>query len=154
MTISLIRCAIVCAGVAALVLPAGAQQIMQVEVVNPPARFQLVGFTTPTYDGDLGGPLGANQKCQDEGFGGSRMCTTPEVFSTVDIPIGLFGTAWVRPIPAGNGDTDVSGFGSIESCNFWVSSGGDRGLAVTAGGSPSRPFCNVMRSIACCALVP
>ena len=161
-----------------MVLPAaaGAQQTKQVEVTNFPnlpavqdvfvtnpsalARFQLVGFTAATFTGDLGGPFGATQKCQSEFFEGSRMCTTPEVHGTVDIPEGLVGAAWVRPIAAGKGDglQDISGFLSVESCDFWTTSSGvTRGLLVTAEGVVFRDGCGApapMFSIACCALVP
>ncbi len=160
-----------CAGiVAALVLPTavGAQKVKEVEVTNLPevqavevGRFQLVGFTVPDYTGDLDGPFGAAEKCQDEfaEFGGIRMCTTLEIFGTVDIPAGLVGTAWARPIVAGSGSVDISG-GTSNSCNFWTrSDSGIRGLAVTAEGAPARPnetlpIFDVMRSIACCTLVP
>ena len=152
---------------------AGAQKVKEVEVRNFPnlpavqdvnvtnpagsARFQLVGFTAPVYDGNLGGPLGASQKCQDEGFEGSRMCTTLEVIVTVDIPQGLVGTAWVRPVPVGEGTTvrDISGAGSIASCDFWTTSLSNyQGLVVTAEGKPTLANCGILRSIACCAPVP
>ena len=64
--------------------------VQDVHVVNqqPPApapassRFQLVGFTSATYTGDMGGHFGVTQKCQLE-FPGSRMCTVKEVAATI-----------------------------------------------------------------------
>ncbi len=70
-----------------------------VEVINPtpvsaPARFQLVGFTTAVYDGDLGGVFGFTSKCQLE-FPNSRWCDMTEVIATTSIPTGLTGKAWM-----------------------------------------------------------
>ena len=104
MTNSLIRFAIVSAGiVAALVLPtaAHAQQVKEVEVVNfpdsaPPARFQLVGFTSELRTG-ASGVLNFTLACQAE-FPGSRMCTSVEVMETTNVPAGLPPRAWVRPV--------------------------------------------------------
>ena len=78
--------------VIALVLPAaaGARKVKEVEVTNlpavqsvevvnaptpaPPLGFQLVGFTSATFDGSQG-VLGFTLACQAE-FPGSRMCTS------------------------------------------------------------------------------
>ena len=123
-----------------IVLPVNAQQI------------QLVGFTSTTSNGNLGGTFGATQTCQSEPFEGSRMCTTLEVLDTVVIPVALAGEAWVRPVSNGLGD--VSGISSVPSCSFWSSIGGS-GLAVTAKGAVVVRVCTTSTlSIACCAPVP
>ena len=59
--------------------------------VGPPSRFQLVGFTTAALTGDSG-LFAFTLACQAE-FVGSRICTSPEVFETVDVPTGLSGDA-------------------------------------------------------------
>jgi len=72
-----------------------------VEVTNLPEnepmdvpRFQLVGFTSQTYDGNLGSAFGFTQKCQVE-FPGSRWCSFDEARQTTSIPEGLSGRAWI-----------------------------------------------------------
>ena len=54
-------------------------EVQDVYVTNPPgaappAGFQLVGFTSATYTGDMGGNFGVAKKCQLE-FPNSRMCS-------------------------------------------------------------------------------
>jgi hypothetical protein len=106
-------------------------------------RFQIVGFTTATYNGNLGGFFGATQKCQLE-FPASRMCTPLEVQETTSIPGGLTGVGWV----------DVG-------CITWTTEDFNlRGSVVSGqtGISTISPFggrqCNESGPIACCALVP
>ncbi|MCK5364515.1 MAG: hypothetical protein KAR22_16180, partial [Gammaproteobacteria bacterium] len=68
--------------------------VQDVNVTNapagPPSRFQLVGFTTAALPGDSG-LFAFTLACQAEFFG-SRICTSREVFETVDVPTGLRGT--------------------------------------------------------------
>ena len=52
------------------------------------SRFQIVGFTTANYNGNLGGYFGATQKCQLE-FPESRMCNPLEVKESTTLPGGL-----------------------------------------------------------------
>ena len=144
--------------VAALVLPADAQQIKQVTVTNlpavqdvfvtnpsapaPPARFQLVGFTTnQNYDGDLGGWFGATDKCQMD-FAAARICTFDEVRNTTTIPALPAGTnAWA-------GDT----------CMNWTvglrGSGSTLAVVNSDTGIQGTEFCDIPHPVACCKLVP
>jgi len=143
--------------------------VQDVHVVNaqPPAQcgappsFQLVGFTRAVFTGDLGGPFGANQKCQAE-FPGSRICDYSEVRSTVIVPSGLAGLAWL------NLD------GGQTQCQDWtngVIGGGSGPTRLASNGTlvvpipgcvpactppqPSSPsFCSEQNSIACCAPLP
>jgi hypothetical protein len=126
--------------------------VQAVEIVNPvaptpapPMRFQLVGFTAATYNGDLGGTFGAAKTCQLE-FEGSRMCSTLEVLDTVDIPAALVGEAWVMP------DTIDARTGGL-TCQFWTGFNGT-GTYVTSQGIITSSKCEPVRAIACCALVP
>ena len=116
---------------------------LMVDVLNPPVYWQLVGFTSATYKGKMGGIFGVTQKCQLE-FTNSRMCLLDEVADTTSIPSGLSGEAWVNTIITG----------SSSSCGVWQSNsfGGERvrSNGVTGGGST----CSGRNPIACCALVP
>ena len=124
---------------------------LAVEVVNPappspPVRWQLVGFTSATYLGDMGGNFGVTQKCQLE-FENSRMCTTIEVEQTTSIPSELVGQGRINQ-RADRGGLEGS------NCGRWLvvfSGGGD---AVDSHGTPGDAACDVLTPIACCALVP
>ena len=167
-------------------LAATAQSIKQVEVVYfpdpqnvtgsvevtnfpapaPPSRFQLVGFSTQNFtffEGE-GGILAMTTACQAD-FAGSRVCTSVEIMDTVSVPIGLSGTAWVRPlfVPIASDRislAEASGLVDVDTprgftCNGW--SGGivnDRGLTVDATGRFAHQFCGLVFSVACCAPVP
>ncbi len=91
--------------------------VQDVFVTNPPSpvavppapRFQLVGFTEATYQGDatLFGLTGA---CKVD-FPASRMCSSVEILETSDpdAAVGLVDrVAWVRPVLAGDGRYDAS----------------------------------------------
>lgn len=145
-------------------------EVQPVEVANPTAcgqgRFQLVGFTSATYTGDLGGPFGATQKCQIE-FPASRMCERREVFETVTLPQGLTGNAWIRLEPvfevfsascdqyrrASYIHRTIDVNGTVTSETQRVFSDGilvsENGAVVNWGAA-----CDAERPIACCALVP
>ena len=65
--------------------------VQDVSIVNGAASscevktFQLVGFTSTVYTGNLGGILGSTQKCQLD-FPGSRMCAFEEIQKTTSTP--------------------------------------------------------------------
>ena len=126
---------------------------LAVEVTNPapaspPLRWQLVGFTTATYTGAMGGFFGVTQKCQLE-FPNSRMCTIIEVEQTTSIPSGLVGQAWVNE--------GVSQAGGLQgnNCGRWGGLNGLGGVSMDADGTPGGNVqCTVTMPIACCALVP
>ena len=115
-------------------------------------EFVLVGFT---------------QACQAE-FSDSRMCTSVEVMETVDVPGGLSGNAWVRPVAlfadsSSSEATDASGQFS-SSCSGWSNTFGS-GLSVSGsgqfGGRDCEPFFSdedcpspegcAVQKVACCA---
>jgi hypothetical protein len=130
---------------------------LAVEVVNPappspPVRWQLVGFTSATYTGAMGGHFGVTQKCQLE-FPNSRMCWIEEVAATTSIPSSLVGNAWANP-------TDLHYPNCREHCYLWTDpescgSFGD-GRVVTSDGNVAvyKASCDSAHPIACCALVP
>jgi hypothetical protein len=129
----------------------GSVEVTNLPAASAPARFQLVGFTNETFDGATG-VLGFTLACQQE-FPNSRFCTTEEVMSTVSVPVGLVGDAWVRPIFISVG-VDASGASGTIACNGWTQPS-SRGMTVTPeGGFPSGgDNCDVARPIACCAPV-
>jgi hypothetical protein len=136
----------------------------QVEVTNPsaPARFQLVGFTSTTYTGNLGGYFGAAAKCQVE-FPRARMCTLAEVALTSDVPADLSGEAWALIYPTGSTTSGVLPSSNnclayqVEVYPVWSYM---RGAVVAANGSGPTPAttgwyerdCSQSAQIACCAL--
>jgi hypothetical protein len=122
------------------------------------ANFELVGFTTATFTGGEG-VLGYTAACGAE-FPDSRMCTSIEIMNTVNVPTGLTGNAWVRPVlvPGGGGGaaTEASGIEANSpndfSCSAWRGSG--NGLVVYADGDFSIGGCTGARLAACCGEVP
>ena len=129
-------------------------------------EFVLVGFTSTTHLGDTG-VLGFTQACNAE-FSDSRMCTSVEVMETVDVPGGLSGNAWVRPVAlfadsSSSEATDASGQFS-SSCSGWSNTFGS-GLSVSGsgqfGGRDCEPFFSdedcpspegcAVQKVACCA---
>ena len=115
-------------------------------------RFELVGFTSSTFDGGEG-VLGFTLACQAE-FSGSRMCNSVEVMETVNVPVGLTGEAWVRPVFEGENDNSgaISSFGNL-GCTGW-SNTLHHGLVVNSSGSFRDRQCFEFHSVACCAPVP
>ena len=120
-------------------------------------RFEFVGFSTATRDGD-DGFFGMNLACQAD-LPGSRMCTSVEVIETIDIPTGLTGEAWVRPVLQPSGDSwavdSVSGvyalITNLTCRGFSSSQGGYTGLIVKPDGAFGDGSCLVYRPVACCA---
>lgn len=117
--------------------------------------YAFTGFTSATYDGNLGGVLGANQKCHAE-FPGAYFCTDREyqwIGPAVPTPTG---GAWIDDAnypsqysPALQ-PRDRSG---DETCNHWrVSTSGYYGGYLDADGyrSATSTACVTPRPLACC----
>jgi hypothetical protein len=120
------------------------------------ARFQLVGFTSATYTGAMGGNFGVTQKCQLE-FPNSRMCSIEEAVATTSIPSGLSGRAWTHA----QGAVGVVIFAGdpvsqSKNCFGWRSSLHTfTGNVISDEGSADViSDCDREHPIACCALVP
>ena len=121
-----------------------------------PARFQLVGFTSATYTGAMGGNIGVTQKCQLE-FPDSRMCSQKEVEATTTLSAFITGKAWIH------GDDGNSVLFSAEirtnstnGCNVWRSADSFEigSTVVGSTGLFGDDLCDVAKPIACCGLVP
>jgi hypothetical protein len=134
----------------------GAVEVTNLPAASAPARFQLVGFTSATYTGAMGGPFGVTQKCQIE-FPNSRMCSVEEVILTTTIPSGLTGTAWVH-LPADDRQAvqaSVEPWPYFFNCNgYSEESDSSIGVVVDINGLANQPHCIDVHRIACCALVP
>jgi hypothetical protein len=82
------------------------------------ADYELVGFTTATFDGGntISGFTGA---CQTEFAIDTRMCNSVEVMETVNIPsLPATDSAWVRPVYVASEaglDQDASGLSRINT---------------------------------------
>ena len=125
-----------------------------------PARFQLVGFTVTTFGifSDSSGPslFDMIAACQSEVDPSSRMCRVDDIQLTTVIPLGLptvdengnLIRAWLNPDPGRVPNTQIGG-----DCFGWSISGA-LGMTVDARGQMISVACNVLRPVACCALVP
>jgi hypothetical protein len=113
--------------------------------------FQLIGFTTQTFDGTHG-ILNLTLACQKE-FPASRICTADDVRLTVNVPQAPgAGFAWIDVPPSRELKTRVDEQGN---CRGWRSSAiADSGVAMdleAAYGSLVHRPCNQVLRIACCA---
>ncbi len=115
-----------------------------------PRKRTLRGFTSATYTGNLGGPIGANAKCNAE-FPGSIFCTQGD-FGRAETSASPGGTAaWIDY----NRD-EVSGIRSIGGCYTSASgpwtegTNNDSASSVSQYGSFASSNCNVVRRLACC----
>ena len=127
--------------------------------------FQLVGFTSTLYTGNLGGVLGSTEKCQRE-FSGSRMCTSEEVQATTNLPSHIPDFSWVDPFEGILGRGSCAGDLIIDEveivtrqwtcdllgapCRFDPSSG----ATLESTGARFPTLCSEEKPIACCALMP
>jgi hypothetical protein len=132
-----------------LALPAAAQQAC--------SDFELVGFTSTTHLGTEG-VLGFTLACQAD-YADSRMCTSVEVMQTVNVPAGMSGEAWVRPVFLG-GSTASGVTGVVENltCGSW-SGYGDGSSAMTVNSSGGfyggqHNCLSTALAVACCAAPP
>ncbi|MDP2275741.1 MAG: hypothetical protein Q8K32_33640 [Archangium sp.] len=125
--------------------------------VSASEGFSFAGFTATLYDGNLGGPIGANARCAAE-YANSHLCTDRE-----------FDWTGASTIPGATGfwadDAQYSSQSSPNyyardrsgsySCNSWRSADGPGNYAqfTDAQGlraSPTYNLCNVPRQLACC----
>ena len=96
-------------------------------------RFQIVGFTTATFQGKAG-VLAFSLTCGQE-IQGARLCSSEEVLESTEIPSDLAGAGWVRAT-AETADPVSPG----STCNGWISARDtDHGLVVVLNSVPPTP---------------
>lgn len=130
------------------------------------ADYELVGFTSATFDGAQG-IRSFTEACQAEFDTDTRMCNSVEVMETVNWPSLPANTAgWTRPVyvpnPSGTDTRDASGHtrsGDL-SCASWIENdSGNRGLSTRTwdylpGTSIGWASCDWLLPVACCAPAP
>ncbi|MFZ5442906.1 MAG: hypothetical protein ACOZQL_23070 [Myxococcota bacterium] len=117
-----------------------------VVLANPDA-VQFVGFTVATYTGNLGGIVGANQKCRAE-FPGSFLCTSSDYYRG-EPDVGAPGQgAWIDYERSAAGSRDSSACNATGAWTNGTSS--DWAYAVTSTGGLASPNCNNLRALSCC----
>ena len=136
---------LVVSSAAALALPfsSGAQE----------KRFQLVGFTEATFDGEEG-VLNYTLACQAE-FSASRFCSVGEVAATVVVPALPPGPAlpnFSGPLAWINSKPEWPEL--VTDCSNWVGGLGATGLIVDNTGGIAVSGCTQFRRVSCCALTP
>lgn len=108
------------------------------------SKVTIVGYTTSTYNGNLGGVVGANSKCHAD-FSESRICTTDDIVKS--------GTRSTPPADAWvwmNSD-QVAGGGFRFGCYSYASTSSSAyGMTFSSSGSVAPIQCNQLRKIACC----
>ena len=119
--------------------------------------FVFVGFTATLYDGNLGGFIGANQKCAAE-YAVSHLCTDREYeWTGAAVSPGATGF-WTHEAQYSSSSSpnyyprDINGG---YSCNRWRSADGPSNYSQyhdTQGVETSAAYnvCNVARQLACC----
>jgi hypothetical protein len=119
------------------------------------ARVVFRGFTTATYTGNLGGYVGANQKCSQE-FPGSGLCTLSD-FDTSNTSLGpATGSAWVDNDRLASGQRSAASCYTTNSGGAWTYDGpatyssGQSGSFLTGNGAHSSSLCNLTRQLSCC----
>ena len=131
--------------------PSSAQVAQQVDI--PVKQWMFVGFTqTHHVVGDIGGMMGAAQKCQAD-FEASRMCTQREFIFDSIVPVIIdpeqFGVVWDHGDSlALNSPTSLHG-----ACdNFSRSNSFEICAVIDGAGATSAITCSESAPIACCAL--
>lgn len=153
-------------------------QTTAVMVAPSRAEYQFVGVTPPVASGGIGA-LAMTQACQAEFGTGVRMCRSPEILGTVDVPPASAwksSLGWVQPtIVSSSGSLafdsrdspywreflwDSSGIyssGRNLSCSGWSQSSSGQGLSVLEdGGAKLGAFTltnctSSSAGVACCA---
>lgn len=110
----------------------------------------FAGQTTATYDGNLGGLVGANAKCQAE-FSGSHFCSATEYVRT-GTSTAPTSDSWIMAdsteVFKGVNHTNSSG---RYGCSGWLSNTSSfLGGTISSSGGYSIESCNNVRTLLCC----
>lgn len=114
------------------------------------ARVEFAGFTAATFNGDLGGYPGANQKCQAE-FAGSYFCTIPDYdgANTTALP-GASG-AWIDSARAPSGARNNNSCSATGNTAWTLGTTASSGVNLNAVGSfYASTTCSFLKPLACC----
>ena len=103
-----------------------------------------LGSTTVSYNGNLGGIIGANQKCQVD-FPGSHMCTTSELMRSGTNITG--SNRWLFCDSAMQQSAGVT-HGGCDS--FTSNSSSQYGTVISSGDGLTAGACDFGKMIACC----
>ncbi|MCL5017218.1 MAG: hypothetical protein M1155_00930 [Patescibacteria group bacterium] len=127
-------------------VPTASNQVATKGYVDGLAGVKYVGLTTTTYTGNLGGIIGANDKCNSFSAG-SHMCAFDEILKSGQ-HTSLSATGWMQN-PDGY-TCAVSG--SLANCNGWTTnSGADFGNVYLATSAYlSIDGCDMQHGIHCC----
>jgi hypothetical protein len=131
--------------------PAGAVLYLDGGVVALPSSAlnpQLIGYTTFTTNGAIGGRLQANAYCAGQ-YPGTHLCTGAEfrfARPNVLMPAGSTG-AWVD---YGNTSEPTDPYDSSYCANFTSASVNSNGLAALPTGYLGNPNCGTVLPLACC----
>jgi hypothetical protein len=129
--------------------PAGAVLYVDGGMVLPfVAAMQFVGFTTMTYNGNLGGIVGANAKCSAE-FPGSALCTISDYYRGEPDQGAPGMGAWVDFERTSTGQRSTSACESSTSSAPWTGTL-YTGETITATGFTTGLACSSVLSLACC----
>ncbi len=117
-------------------------------LVGPAGPTGSQGFTSGTSTGELGGAVGANQKCNAE-FPGASFCTLADfdLANQYTLPPPATG-AWVDSArtPAGARNS-----GSCYASGAWTNGTSDTGTNLNATGSfNGQVSCTLLKPVACC----
>lgn len=129
--------------------PPGPALYLDGGVVSLGARWvRINGFTTAVYNGNLGGIVGANQKCEAE-YPGSTFCSLSD-FRTAEPDTSNApptGSAWI------DGPRDAEEERAGTGCSTWTSASNSTTAGyVDTAGSYNASYCNVARPLTCCTI--
>ncbi|MGV3623582.1 MAG: hypothetical protein ACO1OB_22375 [Archangium sp.] len=116
-----------------------------------PKTVTFRGYTTAVFTGNLGGNVGANNKCRAE-FPGSVFCTRSDYWKSEPNAYAPANGAWL------DGSRDSNGFRNNNDCysqnlGGWSHDGtGDTASVIQANGQEGWSYCNAQKPLACCQL--
>jgi hypothetical protein len=129
---------------------ANCDAVKRLACCKAPRKRTVRGFTAATYTGNLGGPIGANAKCNAD-FPGSVFCTQGD-FGRSETTASPGGTAaWVDyNRDATSGIRSIGGCYTSASGPWTEGTNSDSASSVSQFGSFASSNCNVLRRLACC----
>ena len=110
-------------------------------------KIYFIGATTSIYNGNLGGLLGANQKCEDD-YPGTYFCTDLDLLRAGTKEIST-AAMWIHQAGAVNSDSIT--YRLFSNCENWSTNNSSyKGYSVTGSGT-NLSNCNQTYPLACCS---